>query len=71
MREFIPGKQLIEKSKRFCLNMHITLSTLFSLALGGVLMELCGTEEAGFVSINSGREAENAELTGMFSVGIP
>jgi hypothetical protein len=71
MREFIPGKQLIEKAKRFCLNMHITLSTLFSLALGRVLMELCGTEEAGFVSINSGRDAENAELTGMFSVGIP
>ena len=71
MREYLLGKLLAEKANQFCRNTHITASALVCLALGRVLMDLYRTEEVGFISIISGRNAENSELTGMFSVGIP
>ena len=65
------GKAFAEKAAQYCLDMHITSSALACVALGKTLIELCDTDETCFLSINSGRNSENGELTGMFAAGIP
>ena len=71
IRQFAAGKAFAEKAAQYCLDMHITSSALTCMALGKSLIELCDTDEACFLSINSGRNSENVELTGMFATGIP
>ncbi len=71
LRQFAVGSAFAEKAAKYCIDMHITLSALTCMALGKTLIKLCSTDEAVFLNIHNGRNAENRELTGMFAVGIP
>lgn len=71
IKSFVAGKQFSGKAALFCHDNHVTISSLCCLALGKVLMNLYGSDEVGFLSVNSGRDVKNQELTGMFSMGVP
>lgn len=67
----IGGDALAEKLQNYCKKNRLTLSALACFALGRVLMAHCGVGEAAFLFMNSGRDAENIFLTGMFATGFP
>ena len=71
LKQFAAGSAFAKKAAQYCIDMHITLSALTCMALGKTLIKLCNTDEAVFLNIFNGRNAENRELTGMFAVGIP
>ena len=71
IRLYAAGEAFAQKAARFCAEMGITVSALTCLALGRVLMAERGIENVLFLSMTSGRNAENAYLSGMFAARFP
>ena len=68
---FVAGEAFAKKAAGFCARTRVTSAALVCVALGRVLMELCGSQEAGFFVTTNGRDADNVRLTGMFTSILP
>ena len=65
------GKRLYEQITDYCVSRHTTFAALMHYAFGRMLMERLSADDVCFLSVGSGRTAEDAELPGMFYVCFP
>ena len=70
-RVYVAGSAFAKQAERFCAQRRVSISALTALALGRVLMAMNGTGEAGFLFMSNGRDAQTAQLTGMFATAFP
>ena len=65
------GKKLYEQILKYCVSHKITIAALIHFVFGKMLMELSQSDDVCFISIGSGRTADDAYLPGMFFVNFP
>ena len=69
---YLPGgKRLYETLKETAAERETTLSVLMTYSIGKALLKLQNTKEALFLTMGTGRNSEEMQLPGMFTVSFP